>query len=80
MPRSHTGVRGMVFVDKMSGPAYGISKKWDSFCAAMQQKVKAGEEMELLESQKTKEEWKFPKNIRQIGEPGTGRRILIHLL
>ena len=33
--------------------------------------------MELLESQKTKEEWKFPKNIRQIGEPGTGRRILI---
>ncbi len=36
--------------------------------------------MELLESQKTKEEWKFPKNIRQIGEPGTGRRILIHLL
>ena len=52
MPRSHTGVRGMVFVDKMSGPAYGIRQKWDSFCAAMQQKVKAGEEMELLESQK----------------------------
>lgn len=33
--------------------------------------------MELLESQKTKEEWKFPKNIRQVGEPGTGRKILI---
>lgn len=33
--------------------------------------------MELLEAQKTKEEWKFPRNVRQIGEPGTGRKVLI---
>lgn len=33
--------------------------------------------MELMERKGTKEEWKLPKNVRQIGEPGQGTRILI---
>lgn len=33
--------------------------------------------MELMERKNTKEEWKLPKNIRQIGEPGQGVKILI---
>ena len=35
--------------------------------------------MERTERRDTKEEWKFPKNVRQIGEPGqgAGRKILI---
>lgn len=33
--------------------------------------------MELLEQKDAKEERKLPKNIRQIGEPGTGPKVLI---
>lgn len=33
--------------------------------------------MELMERKNTKEEWKLPKNIRQIGEPGKGIKVLI---
>lgn len=33
--------------------------------------------MDLVERKDTKEEWKLPKNIRQIGEPGNGTRIFI---
>lgn len=33
--------------------------------------------MELMERKNTKEEWKLPKNIRQIGEPGQGIKVLI---
>lgn len=45
----------------------------------MEQKMKAGERMEQTERRGTKEEWKLPKNVRQIGEPGagSGRKILI---
>ncbi len=43
----------------------------------MNQKQKAGEEMELIEGRGTNEEWKLPKNVRQIGEPGSGTKILI---
>lgn len=33
--------------------------------------------MELIERKNAKEEWKLPKNIRQIGEPGQGMKVLI---
>lgn len=33
--------------------------------------------MELIERKNAKEEWKLPKNIRQIGEPGQGIKVLI---
>lgn len=33
--------------------------------------------MELMERKDAKEEWKLPKNIRQIGEPGKNARIFI---
>ena len=33
--------------------------------------------MERSEKRDTKDEWKLPKNIRQIGEPGEGIKILI---
>lgn len=33
--------------------------------------------MELMERKNTKEEWKLPKNVRQIGEPGQGTKVLI---
>ena len=33
--------------------------------------------MELLERKNAKENWKLPKNVRQIGEPGQGIKILI---
>lgn len=33
--------------------------------------------MELIERKNAKEEWKLPKNIRQIGEPGQGLKVLI---
>ena len=33
--------------------------------------------MELIEGRYAKEERKFPKNVRQIGEPSSGSRILI---
>lgn len=33
--------------------------------------------MELMERKNAKEEWKLPKNIRQIGEPGQGIKVLI---
>lgn len=33
--------------------------------------------MELMEAKDTKEEWKLPRNVRQIGEPGQEIRILI---
>lgn len=33
--------------------------------------------MELMERKNAKEEWKLPKNIRQIGEPGPGIKVLI---
>lgn len=33
--------------------------------------------MELMEGRKTKEEQAFPKNVRQIGETGEGRKILV---
>lgn len=33
--------------------------------------------MELMERKGTEEEWKLPKNIRQVGEPGQGTRVLI---
>lgn len=41
--------------------------------------MKAGERMEQTERRGTKEEWRLPKNVRQIGEPGAGygRKILI---
>lgn len=39
--------------------------------------MKVGGRMELIEGRDTKEEWKLPKNIRQIGEPGPGTKILI---
>ena len=35
--------------------------------------------MDLVERKDTKEEWKLPKNIRQIGEPGNGTRIFIEV-
>ncbi len=33
--------------------------------------------MELIEGRDTKENWKLPKNVRQMGEPGSGTKILI---
>ena len=33
--------------------------------------------MELTENKKEKGIWKLPKNVRQIGEPGSSTRILI---
>ena len=33
--------------------------------------------MELMERKGAKEEWKLPRNVRQIGEPGQGIRVLI---
>lgn len=33
--------------------------------------------MELLERKNAKEDWKLPKNVRQIGEPGQGIKILV---
>lgn len=33
--------------------------------------------MELIEDRDAKEKWKLPKNVRQIGEPGSARKILI---
>lgn len=33
--------------------------------------------MELTDGRKAKEERKFPKNIRQIGEPGDGRKVYV---
>ena len=33
--------------------------------------------MELTENKKEKGTWKLPKNVRQIGEPGSSTRILI---
>ena len=33
--------------------------------------------MELMERKGAKEEWKLPRNVRQIGEPGQGMRVLI---
>lgn len=33
--------------------------------------------MELIEGRDMKECWKLPKNVRQMGEPGTGMKILI---
>lgn len=33
--------------------------------------------MELMEKKGTEEEWKLPKNIRQVGEPGQGTKVLI---
>lgn len=33
--------------------------------------------MELMEPKGANEEWKLPKNVRQIGEPGQGIRVLI---
>lgn len=33
--------------------------------------------MELLERKNAKEEWKLPKNVRQIGEPGSGMKIMM---
>ena len=67
------------FVDKKSRISYHFRQKWDNFYVTMEQKMKAGERMEQTERRGTKEEWKLPKNVRQIGEPGagSGRKILI---
>lgn len=70
---------GTVFVDKKSRISSPFRQKQDNFYATIQVKTKVGEEMERTERRDTKEEWKFPKNVRQIGEPGqgAGRKILI---
>lgn len=66
-----------LFVDKLSCPVYRFRQKWDRFCVTMNQKQRAGEKMERIEGRDTNENWKLPKNVRQMGEPGPGTKILI---
>lgn len=68
---------GFFFVDKMRQLPYCFRQKEDNFYATMEQKQEVGERMERIEDKDAREKWKLPKNIRQIGEPGTGMKILI---
>lgn len=65
------------FVDKKRQLSYCFRQKQDNFYATMEPKRKAGARMEQTERRETKEEWRLPKNVRQIGEPGAGPGVKI---
>ena len=67
----------MFFVEEKKESAYLFRQKGYAFLCYDDSKMEVDKMMDLVERKDTKTEGKLPKNIRQIGEPGTGTKVFI---